>query len=142
MKYYSTRDVSLRMTAAEAIKMGLSRDGGLLTPAEFPQLSQADLCNMCIMDYPHRAAYVMKLFLEDYSQEELLSYAQTAYGDDRFDTPLAAPLRKVDDDTFCLELWHGPTSAFKDMALQMLPHLLSIRDIQTENNPSETEFQA
>jgi len=125
MKYYSTRDTGLRMDAAQIIKMGLSRDGGLFTPVEFPQLTEADVRELAGMDYQHRAARIMSLFLADYSEEELLSFANAGYGSDKFDTPAVAPLRKVDDATYCLELWHGPTSAFKDMALQMLPHLLS-----------------
>ena len=63
--------------------------------------------------------------MEDFTAEELGQFAEKAYGPDKFDTPAVAPLKKVDDGTYCLELWHGPTCAFKDMALQMLPHLLT-----------------
>ena len=125
MKYLSTRDKSLRLSAAEAIKMGLSRDGGLFTPVEFPTLTAEELKKLCAMDYPGRAAYVMGKFLDDFTAEELQDYARKAYGPEKFDDPAAAPLRRVNDTTWCLELWHGPTSAFKDMALQMLPQLLS-----------------
>lgn len=125
MRYCSTRDRSLRLTAAEAIKMGLSRDGGLFTPVELPRLTSEELHALRAMTYPQRAARVMGWFLDDFTPEELLDYACEAYGPALFDCETAAPLRQVDGDTWCLELWHGPTSAFKDMALQMLPRLLS-----------------
>ena len=125
MKYLSTRDRSLRITGAEAVKLGLSRDGGLLTPETIPQIDGTFLESLTGASYPERAAKVMALYLTDYSEEELLAFANNAYGPDKYDHPAAAPLRKVDGGTHCLELWHGPTSAFKDMALQMLPQLLS-----------------
>jgi len=125
MKYYSTRDNQLRQTSAEAIKMGLSRDGGLLTPVEIPQIDQAFLQSLVSASYQERAAKVMALYLTDYTEAELKGFADNAYGPDKFDTTAVAPVRMVDESTYCLELWHGPTSAFKDMALQMLPQLLS-----------------
>lgn len=125
MKYYSTRDKSLRLEAAEAVKMGLSRDGGLLTPCEIPQVDLDFLRALTPLRYQERAARVMGLYLTDYTEAELLGFAEKAYGPDRFDTEAAAPVRTLDEATHCLELWHGPTSAFKDMALQMLPQLLS-----------------
>ena len=125
MKYYSTRDKAARMESAEAIKMGLSRDGGLLTPESIPQIDEAFLNGLVNARYQERAAKVMGLYLTDYTYEELLGFAENAYGPDKFDTSAVAPVHKVDDSTHCLELWHGPTSAFKDMALQMLPQLLS-----------------
>ena len=125
MKYYSTRDKAVRMESAEAVKMGLSRDGGLLTPETIPQIDGAFLESLVHARYQERAARIMGLYLTDYTYEELLGFAENAYGPDKFDTAAVAPVRKVDDRTHCLELWHGPTSAFKDMALQMLPQLLS-----------------
>ena len=125
MKYLSTRDRALRVTGAEAVKLGLSRDGGLLTPEAVPQIGEAFLRSLTGASYQERAAKVMALYLTDYSEEELLGFANNAYGPDKYGHPAAAPLRKVDGSTHCLELWHGPTSAFKDMALQMLPQLLS-----------------
>ena len=74
----------------------------------------------------------MSAFLDDFSTAELAAFASKAYGSEKFDTPEVAPLRTVDDNTYCLELWHGPTCAFKDMALQMLPHLLSASLVKTE----------
>ena len=125
MKYYSTRDAAVRMDAAEAIKMGLSRDGGLLTPCEIPQIDRSFLESLVHVRYQERAAKVMGLYLTDYTYEELSAFAENAYGPEKFDTDAVAPVRTVNETTHCLELWHGPTSAFKDMALQMLPQLLS-----------------
>lgn len=125
MKYYSTRDKNVSLSAAEAVKMGLSRDGGLLTPTRIPQIDRAFLERLIPMEYAQRAAKVMALYLTDYSDEELLTFGRNAYGPAQFDDPIAAPVRKVENGLYCLELWHGPTSAFKDMALQMLPQLLS-----------------
>lgn len=125
MQYYSTRDISLHYTAAEAVKLGLSREGGLLTPREIPQIDENFLCELMNVSYQERAARVMALYLTDYGLEELRGFAEKAYGPERFDDPAVAPLGTLDENTHCLELWHGPTSAFKDMALQMLPQLLS-----------------
>ena len=125
MQYLSTRDKNLRLSAAQAIKMGLSRDGGLFTPVTFPTMGPLDLETLCQMSYQRRAAYIMGKYLEEFRPEDLARFAENAYGPEKFDHPEAAPLRKVNDRTWCLELWHGPTSAFKDMALQMLPQLLS-----------------
>ena len=125
MDYLSTRDKTLRLSAAEAITMGLSRDGGLFTPVSFHNLGTLGMEALCGMSYQQRAAYIMGKFLEDFRPEELGYYALNAYSPEKFDHPEIAPLRKVDRNTWCLELWHGPTSAFKDMALQMLPLLLT-----------------
>ena len=80
MKYYSTRDAAVRMDAAEAIKMGLSRDGGLLTPCEIPQIDRAFLESLVNVRYQERAAKVMGLYLTDYTYEELSGFAENAYG--------------------------------------------------------------
>lgn len=123
MYYVSTRDSSLRMTAAQAIEQGLSRDGGLFLPEYLPQLP--DLKTLLPLSYMERAVVIMKLFLDEFSEEELRTYAQKAYGLEKFDCPEVAPVRRLTDRTSILELWHGPTCAFKDMALQMLPYLLT-----------------
>lgn len=124
MYYVSTRG-GQRLTAAEAITQGLARDGGLMTPEVFMKMSPSALNTMKDMSYPQRAVYVMSTFLDEFSTAELNDFAHKAYGPEKFDTPLVAPVCRVDDSTYCLELWHGPTCAFKDMALQMLPHLLT-----------------
>ncbi len=125
MYYVSTRGGAGRLTAAQAITQGLSRDGGLLTPEVLVRLPKIALNSMKDMSYAQRAVYVMNSFLDEFSTAELNYFAQKAYGPEKFDTPAVAPVHKVEDGLYCLELWHGPTCAFKDMALQMLPHLLT-----------------
>ncbi len=87
MRYYSTRDNTLRITASEAVKMGLSRDGGLLTPEAIPQIDEAFLRSLMDAGYQTRAAKVMALYLTDYSEEELLGFANNAYGPSRRRAP-------------------------------------------------------
>ena len=125
MYYVSTRDASRRKTASQAIVEGLSRDGGLYLPEEIPQLTMDEIRTLAALSYPQRAAKLMKLYLDEFSEAELLGFAEKAYGPEKFDTPAAAPLVKTEENTFVQELWHGPTCAFKDMALQMLPYLLT-----------------
>lgn len=123
MHYISTRDASLQYSAAHAIEQGLSRDGGLFLPEQLPQLP--DLDSLAGMTYCQRAVAIMKLFLDEFSEEELKEYAAKAYGPEKFDCREVAPVLPLEDKINILELWHGPTCAFKDMALQMLPHLLT-----------------
>lgn len=122
MKYVSTRDRMRTYSAAEAIVKGISDDGGLIVPSSFPILNDEKLDALCAMDYPERAASVLKEYLDEFSYEELLDYARKAYS--RFDGDDPCPLVKVEDGLFVLELWHGPTYAFKDMALTLLPYLM------------------
>ncbi len=122
MKYYSTRGDGIGVSAAQAIKQGLAEDGGLFLPEEIPALTKEEIATLCQMDYPHRAAYILGKFLTDYTQEELIADCKAAYGE-RFHGGIA-PLKQV-GDLHLLELWHGPTCAFKDMALQIMPRLLS-----------------
>ena len=109
MQYVSTRNKRWRCSASEAIAQGLAPDGGLLTPEVLPKLSPNGLTTMTDMSYQQRAVFVMNSFLEDFTASELSSYANHAYGPDKFDTKEVAPVRAVDDSTYCLELWHGPT---------------------------------
>lgn len=125
MRYLSTRDKKFRLSAAEVMTRGLARDGGLFVPEVLPNLGMNAISSMCPMSYRQRAVFIMGSFLEDFTYAEITSYAERAYGAKGFDTPEIAPLHKLDEDTFFLELWHGPTCAFKDMALQMLPYLLT-----------------
>lgn len=127
MKYVSTRDTSatpFATSAAEAIKMGLAPDGGLFIPTEVPQLTHGDMEALLSMTYAQRAAYILSMFLPDYDKDALASDCHTAYGEDRFPGG-AAPIHDIDGKDYSLELWHGPTCAFKDMALQIMPRLLS-----------------
>ena len=130
MQYYSTRDTSRRISAARAIADGLAPDGGLYVPAAFPQVSAEQLASLLNMDYRARAAFILGLYLDEFSSDEVRALAEAAYGA-QFDSDAIAPLHILDDDTAVLELWHGPTCAFKDMALQMLPHLLTSALLKT-----------
>ena len=124
MKYHSTRNTSEKYTASEAIARGLAPDGGLFVPDELPRVSGKEINELLSLDYRGRAVKIMSKFLKSYTAEELELYVSRAYGEN-FDDPGIAPLHFTDDNTAFLELWHGPTCAFKDMALQMLPQLLT-----------------
>lgn len=124
MKYYSTRDKSKTVTAAQAIAQGLASDGGLFLPESIPSVSIDDISEMCSMDYRSRAVYIMAKYLDEFSEQELKGFVSEAYADN-YDDEKIAPTRFLDDNTGVLELFHGPTCAFKDMALQMLPRLLT-----------------
>lgn len=123
MKYISTRGKSPAVTSAEAIRNGLAPDGGLYMPDSIPSLSADDIEGLRRMSYPERAASIMYRFLSDsYSLDELLEDCRNAYCEKSFPGG-ATHLSKVGDRLRVLELWHGPTSAFKDMALQIMPRL-------------------
>ena len=131
MKYYSTRDSKeVKFDSAQVIKQGLAADGGLFVPEELPAISQEEIYALCKKSYSQRAAYVLSKFLTDYSAEELQKDCEDAYCEASFPGG-AAPLKKVNDQIFSLELWHGPTAAFKDMALQIMPRLLSRALVKT-----------
>ncbi|MFI3250130.1 MAG: threonine synthase [Eubacteriales bacterium] len=125
MHYISTRNHELHHSVTHAMVQGLADDGGLFVPAYIPKLHKNALEDMKPMAYSQRAVYLMKLFLEGYSVRELNDYTQKAYSTEKFDTPEITPVVEVTEGTYALELWHGPTCAFKDLALQMLPHLLT-----------------
>lgn len=133
MKYHSTRDPETHVTAAQAIARGLAADGGLFVPDSLPVLTMDEIRELADQDYRSRAAAIMAKFLPEFTREELDDFTARAYGVN-YDDPAIAPLHFVDDETAFLELWHGPTCAFKDMALQMLPLLLtaSLRKIGEE----------
>ena len=131
MNYFSTRDINKStISAAAAIKQGLATDGGLFVPESIPTLSKEEILALCEKSYPERAAFILGKFLTDYTYEELLDDCKEAYCEASFPGG-AAPLQKVTDSLFSLELWHGPTAAFKDMALQIMPRLLSRALIKT-----------
>lgn len=123
MKYISTRGNQQQMDAAGAIIAGLADDGGLFVPEEIPQVTAEFIAGLAPLSYKDRARQILRLFLTDYTDTELVGCIDRAYGGDKFDAPQVAPLRNL-DDVSVLELWHGPTSAFKDMALQLLPQLM------------------
>ena len=123
MKYISTRNSEIPgVDSAYAIKTGLANDGGLFMPSSIPALSLSEIESLKDLTYPERAAKILEKFLTDYSYEELLEDAFNAYSNERFyDFP--AKITDMQDGIYMLELWHGPTSAFKDMALQIMPRL-------------------
>ncbi len=125
MSFFSTRG-GCCVTASQAILQGLASDGGLYVPAMFPTVTADKIARLMGMSYPERALAVLKLFLEDYSLPEIRESVTAAYSPDRFDDPQIAPLKQLDESTWSLELFHGPTLAFKDMALQLLPHLVRL----------------
>ena len=134
MKYVSTRDNSKTVMAAQAIAAGIAPDGGLYTPVTLPSLDYEALLELSERPYAERAAEILSLFLSDFSYDELLDYAKKAYAPEKFryadgyktDVPLdGVALKKLNNTEYVLELFRGPTCAFKDMALQMLPHLLT-----------------
>ena len=125
MNFVSTRDNNAtKYTAAQVIKQGLADDGGLFVPTEIPMLTQEEILSFCSLSYHELAATVLSRFLTDYTYNELIEDCKNAYSNGGFPED-ACPLVKVDDNTYSLELWHGPTCAFKDMALQIMPRLLS-----------------
>lgn len=125
MDYVSTRCKDKRVSAAYSIANGIAQDGGLYCPAEFPSLTDADWEMLAGLDYKGRAALILSRFLTDFSMEELNKYTADAYADDKFGGSDTAPVVPLKDGKYMLELWHGPTCAFKDMALQLLPYLLT-----------------
>ena len=131
MMYQSTRDPShKKYSSAEVIKMGLAPDGGLFIPETIPTLTADEIAALCADSYPVRAAKILGKFLTDYTYEELLSDCTAAYAESSFPGG-AAPLVSVKQNVYSLELWHGPTAAFKDMALQIMPRLLSRALVKT-----------
>ena len=111
MYFISTRG-NERVTGAEAVVQGLAKDGGLFVPEKFPTVSAEEMERMLAMDYPERAALVLSKYFDEYDKDELLSALKAAYA--QFDDGDAAPLVKVENGMFMLELYHGPTCAFKD----------------------------
>ena len=124
MLYVSTRGKTDLFSAAHAITRGLAADGGLFVPQNIPAMRMVDIKAMERKPYTERAVDVLLQYLTDFSEDELRECVNAAYAPEKFgDNPV--PLVQVNDNTGVLELWHGPTSAFKDMALQLLPHLLT-----------------
>lgn len=125
MLYTSTRNKTLRVEASEAITRGISEDGGLFVPVEVPKLSLADLQEMIPLSYIERAKKILALYLTDFTPEEIDACVSGAYAEGKFDSEKVAPLVTLDEKAEVLELFRGPTCAFKDMALQLLPYLLT-----------------
>ena len=125
MYYKSTRNSSVNVSSAQAIAQGISKDGGLFVPSEIPSLSLDEIKSLGDKSYSERAFFVFSKFLTDFTDAEIKYCVENAYNDKNFDTNNIAELAHLFDGTYMLELWHGPTCAFKDMALQILPYLLT-----------------
>ena len=124
MNYKSTRNNDVSITSAQAIAQGLSPEGGLFVPESLPKIDGDFVKALCEKSYADRAFDIFKLFLTDFTDEEIHYCVNNAYADN-FDTENIAEISHLLQGTYILELWHGPTCAFKDMALQILPYLLT-----------------
>jgi len=122
--YESTRGGKEGIPSAEAIKRGISPNGGLYVPQQINVLNQKDISDLVNMSYAQRAVFILKRFLDDFTDDELADCVNSAYNTNKFTTADIAPIKPVSENLCLLELWHGPTCAFKDMALQILPHFL------------------
>ena len=130
MQFFSTRDQSRRVTSSQAIVQGLSEEGGLFVPERFPQV---DVQALCGLDYPAMAAAILGEYLTDYDPAFLAQAAAATYG--AAFGGRAGHLAPVEEGMWALELWHGPTCAFKDYALQLMPKLL----VEAKRNLGRTE---
>ncbi|MBQ8395667.1 MAG: threonine synthase, partial [Oscillospiraceae bacterium] len=134
MFYSSTRNKDLKVTSAQAIAQGISEDGGLFVPNEIPKLNESELLELCDKSYCDRAFDIFSKYLTDFSDVEIRYCVDGAYNTKNFDTENIMELACLFEGIYMLELWHGPTCAFKDMALQILPYLLttSIKKLGSE----------
>ncbi len=126
MYYKSTRNSNVNVSSAQAIAQGISADGGLFVPSEIPAVSPEEIIKLGEMPYNKRAAYVFSKYLTDFTEAEITYCSDNAYNDTSFSTDDIAEIAHLFNGTYMLELWHGPTCAFKDMALQVLPYLLTV----------------
>ena len=125
MLYTSTRDKTVHVSSAQAIAHGISAEGGLFVPGEIPVVDKAFLKELSGLDYISRAKRVLSLYLTDFTEEEIDFCVRGAYAPGKFSSEKVSPLHTIADGAHVLELWRGPTCAFKDMALQLLPYLLT-----------------
>ncbi len=124
MNYISTRDPGVRVSASRAISSGISAEGGLFVPESIPKISLDEIAALAEKDYQGRARDILGRFLTDFTAEELAACVDGAYGEG-FSSKDIAPVVKMENGVYVLELFRGPTCAFKDMALQMLPRLMT-----------------
>ena len=136
MKYISTRGFEGKFSAQEAIIKGIAPDGGLFVPESIPVLTDDDIEQMKNMQFCEISARVLSKYLDDFSEDELLGYTREAYSEEKWgENPVPlVQLNSYNDREYILELWHGPTLAFKDVALQMLPHLMTASMKKTGEN--------
>jgi len=124
MKYVSTRGNAAPVSGAEAIIAGIAPDGGLYLPESWPQFALVEQEGLCHQNYARLAKEILVRFFPEWPDEALEQAVAAAYDPKRWSSPEIVPLRSLDTGLHVMELWHGPTSAFKDLALQLLPHLL------------------
>ena len=134
MYYKSTRNSSVNVSSAQAIAQGISKDGGLFVPSEIPALTLDEIKALGEKSYAERAWFVFSKYLTDFTDAEIRYCVDNAYNDKNFDSDNIAEIAHLFDGTYMLELWHGPTCAFKDMALQILPYLLTTSAKKIELN--------
>ena len=141
MEYTSTRDNTVSVESAVAIAKGISDDGGLFVPKSIPTLTKDDMDELIGLDYVGRAVKILGMYLTDFTKDELYECARGAYIGS-FDDDRPAPLYKLCDGEYILELWHGPTCAFKDLALQILPWLLTKASQKTDGGRTKVVLVA
>ena len=134
MRYRSTRNDGEYVSSARAIINGIAPDGGLYLPESIPALTAEDIEAIFECDYEKTALTVLKKYLTDFTEAELAEMVRAAYAS--FDTGAVVPLTKLSGEDYALELWHGPTSAFKDVALQILPYFITAAAICFETHDS------
>ena len=125
MSFFSTRGGDC-VTASQAILWGLAKDGGLYVPSMFPQISMERLSALCGTSYQNHAERILRSFLEDFSIAEIEEAVRAAYDASAWDDHTIAPVKTLEPGLHVLELFHGPTLAFKDIALKLLPHLIGL----------------
>ncbi len=124
MRYVSTRgNLEKSYSAAEAIREGMVPGGGLFVPESFPKFTLDEINALKELNYQEVSMEVLKKYLSDYTEEEIRECVEGAYSDQNFSHQERTPVVKVEDGVYIMELWHGPTAAFKDMALQLMPRL-------------------
>jgi threonine synthase len=136
MNYISTRGYEGKFSSSEAIIRGIAPDGGLFVPESIPQLTKEDLERMQTMQFYELSAFVLSKFLTDFTEAELLEYTRQAYAEEKWgENPVPlVQMNEYNDREYILQLWHGPTCAFKDVALQLLPHLMTAAAKKTGTN--------
>lgn len=137
MEYTSTRNNKLRVSSAYAISNGISSDGGLFVPTKVVHLSDEQIKSMADMSYQERAVFILSLYLTDFTKDEIEYAVNNAYSTEKFISDKIAPIKKISNERYILELFGGPTCAFKDMALQLLPYLMSL-SIKKVSSSKET----
>ncbi|MDE5583525.1 MAG: threonine synthase [Ruminococcus sp.] len=125
MFYNSTRNSTVKVSSAEAITQGISAEGGLFVPESIPEISLDEIKAVGNMSYADRAFFIFSKYLTDFTEAEIHYCTDNAYSTKNFETKSIAEIAHLFDGTYMLELWHGPTCAFKDMALQILPYFLT-----------------